>query len=108
MRCVWKVSMLFSVMAYVPANLGTDSDEYRAVGPGFPGFVAIACLAIAVILLIVSMARRIRRLDYQPPVETAQAELVEQGQTDEVEREARRRLAEKYGENAEPGRSPQA
>ncbi len=100
--------MLLSVLSYVPANLGTDSEEYRAIGPGFPGFVAIACLAVAVIFLIVSMARRIRRIDYQQPVETAQADLVEQGQAEEIEREARRRLAEKYGETADVGQTPRA
>ena len=94
--------MLLSVLSYVPANLGTDSEEYRAIGPGFPGFVAIACLAV------VSMARRIRRIDYQQPVETAQADLVEQGQAEEIEREARRRLAEKYGETADAGQTPRA
>jgi hypothetical protein len=61
---------------------GLSADQ---VTPGFLGFAMTAFMVVAVVLLMVSMTRRIRRVRYRAQFSTAQQEASESGE-DETEK----------------------
>ena len=73
-----------------PSPTPTPTIDPELVTPGPIGFVAIAVLAFAVVLLIWDMQRRIRRVRYRAEVaEQLDAEVAEQTAADAADAEER-------------------
>lgn len=79
------MNFLVNVYASATAPATPTGDAAREIGPGFLGFVFTAFIAIAAILLLKDMTRRIRRVRYEAEATTRQRELVERGERDRAE-----------------------
>jgi hypothetical protein len=69
-----------TLLHLVPAQ-GNSTPDPDTVTPGVWGFVAILCVAVATILLVLDMLRRVRRTRYR-------GEVREQIERERAEREA--------------------
>ncbi|MFT4235055.1 MAG: hypothetical protein QM607_08675 [Microbacterium sp.] len=85
--------MFALLLAADPTPTPTMTVPAEAVTPGTAGFIAIAAVGIAAILLIVDMTRRVRRVRYR---EEVNAEL-----------DAEEAAAEQTGDDLTPPDSPQ-
>ncbi|MDR6971097.1 hypothetical protein [Leifsonia shinshuensis] len=68
-------------LAATPAPTPTGSPSDDSVTPGVLGFVVTFLLAVAVVLLVIDMTRRIRRVRYR-------AEIAEKLDAEQAERDA--------------------
>ncbi|OIH94116.1 hypothetical protein [Curtobacterium sp. MCBA15_001] len=62
------MSTIAAVLAATPSPSPTSAVPDVDVTPGVVGFIAIALVAVATILLIVDMTRRIRRTRYRAEI----------------------------------------
>lgn len=60
--------LLLSILAVTPTPTPTPEFDETVITPGPQGFLAIALVTIAVVLLIIDMVRRIRRVRYRAEV----------------------------------------
>ncbi|MBT2501375.1 hypothetical protein [Curtobacterium sp. ISL-83] len=99
------MSIITAVLAANPSPSPTSVVPDVNVTPGVAGFVAIALVAVATILLLVDMTRRIRRTRYRAEIrERLEADLAEGGSTtDESARRADEHGRADVGDDTERG-----
>lgn len=78
---LWTLAALVNGAAPSPSPSPTSNVPDTSVTPGVWGFVTIAALGVAVILLVLDMIRRLRRVNYRAEIrERIAAEQAEQAE----------------------------